>query len=127
MDAKRVQNVLKKLLKQGKVVRISRGRYRHPQKALSKENVRRYLKTLERTCELAIHELMLTEPMVGKEDRSEIEKQIAYFARHLVSVRWELDRGSLDSIHMDERIFKRAQKIHEWSKFVFERSQLKKK
>lgn len=129
MDARRVNNILARLLRQEKVKRVSRGKYRYsqPGEAPSKEQLKRYFTTLEKTCEIAIHELMLTEPLVGKDDRVEVEHQIAYFARHLVKVRWELNKGSLESMDMDEDIFKRARKIHEWSKFVFEQSRVKKK
>ncbi len=129
MEAKKVRNLLAKLLKQGKIERVSRGKYRlsEPMKPLSKDSIKRYFKTLEKTCEIAIHELMLTESLVGKEDKEEIEHQIAYFARHLVKVRWELNRGTIDSMEIDEEVFKRARKIHEWSKFVFEDSQARKK
>jgi hypothetical protein len=129
IDAKKVRTLLTKLLKQGKIERVSRGKYRfsEPKKPPSKDSIKRYLKTLEKTCEIAIHELMLTESLVGKEDREEIVYQIAYFARNLIRVRWELDKGPMESIEIDEEVFSRARKIHDWSKFVFEDSQARKK
>ena len=84
-------------------------------------------KTLEKTCAIAIHELMLTEPLVGKKDKVEIEHQIAYFARHMVRAGWELDHGTTDIVDVDEKVFKKAKKIHEWSKYVFEKSLAAKK
>lgn len=70
---------------------------------------------------------MLTEPLVGKKDKTEIEHQIAYFARHLVRARWETDHGTSDILDVDEKVFKKAKKIHEWSKYVFEKSLAEKK
>ena len=57
---------------------------------------------------------------MGADDRSEIEHQIAYFARHLVRSRWALEQETFDSVEVSEDTFRRARKIHEWSKFVFE-------
>ncbi|UCE74065.1 MAG: hypothetical protein JSV56_13765 [Methanomassiliicoccales archaeon] len=129
LGIKNVRGILQKLLKQEKIIRVSRGKYRYPKakKTLSKEDAKRYLSALEKTCEIAIHELMLTEPFVGKEERPEIEHQIAYFARYLVKARWELEHGSGELAEMEEAAFKRARKIHEWHKFIFERSLAKKK
>lgn len=133
----RVRSILPKLMKQKKIVRVSRGKYRHakpskpskpskPPKPLSKDKMKRYLTTLEKTCEIAIHELMLTESLVGKDDKKEIEHQIAYFARYLVKARWEAKHGSKELVDVDEAIFKKAKRIHEWSKYVFEKSRDKK-
>jgi hypothetical protein len=135
MDINKVRSVLSKLLKEKRIVRISRGKYRYtkppkpvkPAKPLSKDKIERYLQTLEKTCEIAIHELMLTEPLVGKEDKSEIEHQMAYFARYLIKSRWELKYGSKELVDVDEAIFKKARRIHDWSKYIFEKSQPKKK
>ncbi len=135
MDINKVRSVLSKLLKEEKIERVSRGKYRYakppkpvkPAKPLSKDKIERYLKTLEKTCEIAIHELMLTEPLVGKEDKAEIEHQIAYFARYLIKSRWELKHGSKELVDVEEHVFKKARRIHEWSKFVFEKSKTKKK
>lgn len=135
VDIRRVRNILPKLLGQNEIERVSRGKYRYakpskpakPPKPLSKDKIERYLTTLERTCEIAIHELMLTEPLVGKEDKAEIEHQIAYFARYLVRSRWDLRHGPKDPVDVDEAVFKKARRIHEWSKYVFEQSLSKKK
>lgn len=129
IDAKTVRNILAKLLRRNKVVRISRGKYRYPkpEMTLSKEQIARYITTLEKTCEIAIYDLMLAEAFVGKDDMAEIEHQIAYFARYLVKVRWESEHGGSDFVDVDDTMFKRAKKIHAWSKFVFERSRTKKK
>lgn len=135
MDINKVRSALSKLLKEKRIVRVSRGKYRYskppkpakPTKPLSKEKIERYLQTLEKTCEIAIHELMLTEPLVGKEDKSEIEHQMAYFARYLIKSRWELKYGPKELIDVDEAIFKKARRIHEWSKYVFDKSQMQKK
>ncbi len=138
MEPGKVSYVLSKLMDEGKIKRVSRGMYKYatkkqaakkpskkpPKKALpqklSKENIARYLATLEKTCEIAIYELMLTEPFVGTDDKAEIEHQIAYFARHLVRARWALEQEGFDNIEVSEETFRRARKIHEWSKFVFE-------
>ena len=122
--ANKVRNILSKLLRKESIVKVSRGKYQHPTpaKVLPKEHIKRYISALEKTCEIAIHELMLTESLVGKKDKAEIEHQIVYFARHLVKARWELDKGPIDSIDINEEIFKRARKIHDWSKMVFEES-----
>ena len=142
MEPGKVSYVLSKLMEEGKVKRVSRGMYKFaekkktakkpskkpakkaPKKALpmklSKENLARYLATLEKTCEIAIYELMLAEPFVGSDDRSEIEHQIAYFARHLVRARWALEQETFDNMDVSEETFMRARRIHEWSKFVFE-------
>lgn len=138
MDINKVRSILSKLLKEGKIERVSRGKYRYAKplkpvkppkipKPISKDKIKRYLKTLEKTCEIAIHELMLTEPLVGKEDKAEIEHQIAYFAKYLIKARWELKHGSKELVDVEEHVFKKARRIHEWSKFVFEKSQTKKK
>ncbi|MEE9150771.1 MAG: hypothetical protein V3U20_02940 [Thermoplasmata archaeon] len=138
VDIDRVRVILSKLLKNKKIVRVSRGKYRYakppkrvkpakPSRRLSKDKIKSYLTTLEKTCEIAIHELMLTEPLVGKEDKAEIEHQMAYFARYLIKSRWELKHGSKDLVDVDEKVFNKARRIHEWSKFVFEKSQAKKK
>jgi len=138
MEPGKVSYVLSKLMDEGKIKRVSRGMYKYAEKKkpakktpkkkpmktlpkkLSKENIARYLATLEKTCEIAIYELMLTEPFVGTDDRVEIEHQIAYFARHLVRARWALEQEGFDSVEVSEETFRRARKIHEWSKFVFE-------
>ena len=142
MEPGKVSYVLSKLMEEGKVKRVSRGMYKYAEKKkaakkpskkpakkspkkvpsmkLSKENLARYLAPLATTCELAISELMLTEPFVGADDRTEIEHQIAYFARHLVRSRWALEQETFDSVEVSEETFRRARKIHEWSKFVFE-------
>jgi hypothetical protein len=131
-----VRSTLTKLMKQKKIIRVSRGKYRYarpskpvkpakppkPLKPLSKDKMKRYLNTLEKTCEIAIHELMLTESLVGKDDRKEIEHQIAFFARYLVKARWEAKHGSKELLDVDEAIFKKAKRIHEWSKYVFEKN-----
>ncbi len=135
MDINKVRSGLSKLLKEKRIERVSRGKYRYskpsipakPTKPLSKEKIERYLQTLEKTCEIAIHELMLTEPLVGKEDKSEIEHQMAYFARYLIKSRWELKYGPKELIDVDEAIFKKARRIHEWSKYIFDKSQMQKK
>lgn len=135
MDINKVRSILSKLLKEKRIERVSRGKYRYakprkaakPPKPLSKDKIKRYLKTLEKTCEIAIHELMLTEPLVGKEDKEEIEHQIAYFAKYLIKSRWELKHGSKELVDVEEHVFKKARRIHEWSKFVFEKSKTKKK
>lgn len=129
MESRKIQNILKKLISQKKIERIARGKYGYmkPKVQITKEHLKRYITTLEKTCEIAIHELMLTEPLVGKEDLAEIEHQIAYFARHLIKARWALDRDTSESIDIDDEVFMRARKIHDWSKFVFEDSLSKKK
>ena len=137
VDINRVRSSLTKLMKQNKIIRVSRGKYRYakpskpskpakPPKPLSKDKMKRYLTTLEKTCEIAIHELMLTEPLVGKDDKKEIEHQIAFFARYLVKARWEIKYGSKELVDVDEAIFKKAKRIHEWSKYIFEKSREKK-
>jgi predicted transcriptional regulator len=120
----KIQNILKTLLSEDNIERVSRGKYSFtkPKAQLSKEHLKRYITTLEKTCEIAIHELMLTEPLVGKEDLAEIEHQIAFFARHLIKARWALDKDTSGSVDIDEEVFSRARKIHDWSKFVFEDS-----
>lgn len=142
MEPGKVSYVLSKLVDEGKVKRVSRGMYKFAEKRkptkkpktkpatktperklpakLSKENIARYLATLEKTCEIAIYELMLAEPYVGAEDRAEIEHQIAFFARHLVRARWALEQEAFEGVDVNEETFRRARKIHEWSKFVFE-------
>ncbi len=146
MEPGKVSYVLSKLMEEGKVKRVSRGMYKYAEKKkaakkptkkpankppkkgkkkalpmkLSMENLARYLATLEKTCEIAIYELMLTEPFVGTDDKTEIEHQIAYFARHLVKARWALEQEAFESVEVTEETFRRARKIHEWSKFVFE-------
>lgn len=147
IEPSKVSYVLSKLMDDGKVKRVSRGMYKYatkkkpakkpskkpPKKGkkkalpkkLSKENLARYLATLEKTCEIAIYELMLTEPFVGSDDRNEIEHQIAYFARHLVRARWALEQEAFDNVEVTEETFRRARKIHEWSKFVFEGRKVK--
>lgn len=144
MEPGKVSYILSKLVEEGRIKRVSRGMYSYtakrksaprtpkkPQKnsarkppgkapKLSKENRARYLATLEKTCEIAIYELMLAEPFVGVEDRTEIEHQIAYFARHLVQARWMLEQEAFDTVDINEETFTRARRIHEWSKFVFE-------
>jgi hypothetical protein len=150
MEPGKVSYVLSKLMDEGKVKRVSRGMYKHAEKKkaakkpskkpakkpakkspkkgkkkalsmkLSKENLARYLATLEKTCEIAIYELMLTEPFVGTDDKTEIEHQIAYFARHLVRSRWALEQEAFENVEVTEETFRRARKIHQWSKFVFE-------
>jgi hypothetical protein len=135
VNINKVRSALPKLIKDGIIVRVSRGKYRYakpsippkPVKPLSKDKIERYLNTLEKTCEIAIHELMLTEALVGNEDKAEIEHQMAYFARYLIKSRWELKYGPKELIDVDEGIFKKARRIHEWSKYVFEKSQAKKK
>jgi len=62
-----------------------------------------------------------------KKDKEEIERQIAYFARHLVKARWELNKAAPDLQEVDEEVFLRARRIHEWSKLVFEDSRAGKK
>jgi hypothetical protein len=106
---------------------VARGKYRYlePPEAVSEEEIRRYLKALEKTAEIAIHELMLTEGIVGKEERKEIEHQIAYFARKMVKARWELEHGMKGDIPLEEGAFDRAKKIHQWSKYMFELSRKK--
>ncbi|UCG69891.1 MAG: hypothetical protein JSV09_02390 [Thermoplasmata archaeon] len=137
VNINRVRRILTKLMKQNKIVRVSRGQYRYakpskpskpakPPKPLSKDKMNRYLTTLEKTCEIAIHELMLTESLVGKDDKKEIEHQIAYFARYLVKARWEAKHGSKEIVDVDEAIFKKAKRIHEWSKYIFEKSRERK-
>ena len=125
----KVRNALSKLMEQNMIERAERGKYRYagPTMAEVDDKVKRYLSTLEKTCAIAIHELMLTEPLVGKSDKTEIEHQIAYFARILVRSRWELDHGTSDSVDIDEKVFKKAKKIHEWSKMIFEKSLAEKK
>jgi hypothetical protein len=125
----KVRKILTNLVKQEKIVRVERGKYRYAGPIMDQvdDKVKRYLSTLEKTCAIAIHELMLTEPLVGKSDKTEIEHQIAYFARILVRSRWELDHGTSDSVDIDEKVFKKAKKIHEWSKMVFEKSLAEKK
>ncbi|UCE39188.1 MAG: type IV toxin-antitoxin system AbiEi family antitoxin domain-containing protein [Thermoplasmata archaeon] len=129
VDIHRVRSILSKLSKQNKIERVERGKYRFAEHVKSKmdDKVKRYLSTLEKTCAIAIHELMLTEPLVGKKDKAEIEHQIAYFARILVRSRWELEHGTSEDFDVDEKVFKRARKIHEWSKMVFEKSLAEKK
>lgn len=123
----KVRSILKKLLDEEKIEKVTRGKYKYakpakPPKPLSEEKLKRYLTTIEKTCEIAIHELMLTEPLVGEEDRVEIEHQMAFFARHLVKSRWELKHGFREPVDVDDTIFKKARRIHEWSKYVFEKS-----
>jgi hypothetical protein len=127
LDTKRVRKTLDALLKDGKIERVSRGKYRYlePKKQFSYADIERYLKTLEKTCQIAIHELMLTESIAGKDELSEIEHQIAYFARKMVWARWELEYGKGDEIPYDEPTFKRAKKIHEWSQYMFALSKKK--
>lgn len=124
IDIPRVRSVLSRLIKEGRIVRIERGKYRYavPIELQMDDKIKRYLATLEKTCAIAIHELMLTEPLVSKKEKSEIEHQIAYFARILVKSRWELEHGTMDTVDVDETIFRKAKKIHEWSKYVFEQS-----
>jgi hypothetical protein len=127
LDTNRVRKVLGKLLSEGHIERVSRGKYRflEPEEQYSYEDIIRYLKTLEKTCQIAIHELMLTESIVGKDEISEIEHQIAYFARKLVWARWEQEYGPGDEVPYDEATFKRAKKIHEWSQYMFALSKKK--
>jgi hypothetical protein len=129
VDMYKVRRILTNLVKQEKIERLERGKYRYAGPVMDQvdDKVKRYLSTLEKTCAIAIHELMLTEPLVGKSDKVEIEHQIAYFARILVRSRWELDHGTSDSVDIDEKVFKKAKKIHEWSKMVFEKSLAEKK
>jgi hypothetical protein len=125
----KIGNILKKLTSQKKIEKVARGKYRYlePKLELSRNHITRYITTLEKTCEIAIHELMLTEPLVGEDDKAEIEHQIAYFARHLIRARWALDRNSIETVDINDEVFMRARKIHDWSKFVFEDSLIKKK
>jgi hypothetical protein len=129
VDMYKVRRILTNLVKQEKIERVERGKYRYAGPIMDQvdDKVKRYLSTLEKTCAIAIHELMLTEPLVGKSDKTEIEHQIAYFARILVRSRWELDHGTSDSVDIDEKVFKKAKKIHEWSKMIFEKSLAEKK
>jgi len=129
LSQSRVRSIITKLLSQEKIIRISRGKYRFlaPVEHVSEEEIRRYLKALEKTAEIAIHELILTESIVGEEERKEIEHQIAYFARKLVKAKWELDHGLSGEIPLEEGVFSRANKIHQWSKYMFELSRKKRK
>jgi predicted transcriptional regulator of viral defense system len=103
LDTNRVRKVLGKLLSEGHIERVSRGKYRflEPEEQYSYEDIIRYLKTLEKTC------------------------QIAYFARKLVWARWEQEYGPGDEVPYDEATFKRAKKIHEWSQYMFALSKKK--
>lgn len=124
LEKNQVRGALSKLIEEEMIERVERGKYRYSGPPLPDmdDKVKRYLSTLEKTCAIAIHELMLTEPLVGKADKAEIEHQIAYFARIMVRSRWELDHGTSDFVDIDEKVFKKAKKIHEWSKMVFEKS-----
>jgi hypothetical protein len=129
LDSNRVRSAIKKLLSQEKIKRVSRGKYQflEPKEPLSAADFTRYLQALEKTSEIAIHELMLTESLVNKEDLGEIEHQIAYFARRMVKARWELEHGTGEDFPFDEAAFTRAKKIHQWSQYMFELSKKKKK
>jgi hypothetical protein len=129
LDSKKVQSALKKLLTQNKITRISRGKYRYlpPRVPLSEADYTRYLQALEKTAEIAIHELMLTESLVNEDELAEVEHQIAYFARRMVKARWELEHGSGEDFPFDEAAFTRAKKIHQWSQYMFELAKKKKK
>ncbi len=124
-----VRAALNKLLSEELIIRVARGKYRYlePPEAVSEEEIRRYLKALEKTAEIAIHELMLTESIVDEEEAREIEHQIAYFARKMVKARWELEHGMKGDIPLEEGTFDRAKKIHQWSKYMFELSRKKNK
>lgn len=129
LDSSRVRSTLKKLLSQKKIKRVSRGKYQYmePREPLSEADFTRYLQALEKTSEIAIHELMLTESLVSGEELAEIEHQIAYFARRMVKARWELEHGTGEDFPFDEAAFTRAKKIHQWSQYMFELSKKKKK
>jgi hypothetical protein len=129
LESRKVRSALNKLLSRDCIVRVERGKYRYlePVEQVSEEEVRRYLKALEKTSEIAIHELMLTESIVGEEEKKEIEHQIAYFAKKLVKARWELEHGLSGDIPLDEGAFSRANKIHQWSKYMFELSRKKRR
>lgn len=116
-----VYKALGKLTKEGKIIKVTKGRYRHQESDLQDriKNVR-YLNTIGKTCEIAIHELMIAESLLDEEEsRVEIEHQVAYFARPLVKVLWELEQETYRRIKVDEHLFDRAEKIHEWSNYVF--------
>jgi hypothetical protein len=129
LDSNRVRSTIKKLLSEKKIKRVSRGKYQvvESREPLSDGDFTRYLQALEKTSEIAIHELMLTESLVSKEDVGEIEHQIAYFARRMVKARWELEHGTGEEFPFDEAAFTRAKKIHQWSQYMFELSKKKKK
>jgi hypothetical protein len=129
LSQNRVRSAITKLLSQERIIRVARGKYRFLAEVehVSEDDVIRYLKALEKTAEIAIHELMLTESIVGEEERKEIEHQIAYFARKLVKAKWELEHGLSGEIPLDEDAFSRANKIHQWSKYMFQLSRKKRK
>ena len=129
LSQSRVRSTITKLLSKEQIIRVSRGKYRFlpPVEHVSEDEIRRYLKALEKTAEIAIHELILTESIVGEEERKEIEHQIAYFARRMVKARWELEHGTGEDFPFDEAAFTRAKKIHQWSQYMFELSRKKKK
>jgi hypothetical protein len=126
-ESRKVRSALNTLISQEKIQRVSRGKYRYlaPLPAPTNEEMKRYLLALEKTCEIAIHELMLTESLVGKDQIGEIEHQIAYFARRMVKARWDLEQGSSEDTAFDEDAFSRAKKIHQWSQYMFELSRKK--
>jgi hypothetical protein len=123
MNPGKIQRLLSSLLAQEKIERVSKGRYRLLQtmKTAPDSRLARLVKAVEKTSEIAIHELMLAEPLVGPEDRKEIEHQIAYFARHLVRIRWEMEHGG-GLVEVDNDLFERARRIHEWTRMVHEKS-----
>jgi hypothetical protein len=129
LNSKRTRSAINSLLSQNKIERVSRGKYRlvKPISIPTPKEFKRYLKTLEKTCEIAIHELMLTESLVDESQIPEIEHQIAYFARRLVKARWDLKQGTLDDTSFDEAAFLRAKKIHQWSQYMFELTRKKEK
>jgi Fe2+ or Zn2+ uptake regulation protein len=116
-----VYKALSRLTEEGIIVKVAKGRYRFQESDLQ-DQIRnaRYLNTIGKTCEIAIHELMIAESLLNEEEsKAEIEHQLAYFARHLVKVLWELEQETYRMIKVDEHLFERAEKIHEWSNYVF--------
>ncbi len=116
-----VYKALSILTKEGKIIKVAKGRYRYQESDLQ-DQIRtfRYLNTIGKTCEIAIHELMIAESLLNEEEsKVEIEHQVAYFARHLVKALWELEQETYRMIEVDEHLFERAEKIHEWSNYVF--------
>jgi sugar-specific transcriptional regulator TrmB len=118
-----VYKVLKKLVEDGEIEKVKRGRYKQidkKPKAIT-DNLH-YLNTIGKTCEIAIHELIIAESLLkDEENTTEIEHQIAYFARYLVKVLWELEQETYKIIDVDKNLFNRAEKIHEWTNMVFEK------
>lgn len=129
LDSNKVRSAIKKLLSQNKIKRVARGKYQvvESREPLSEADLTRYLQALEKTSEIAIHELMLTESLVSEKELAEIEHQIAYFARRMVKARWELEHGTGEEFPFDEAAFNRAKKIHKWSLYMFDLAKKKKK